>query len=86
MKIRIVFCVFMNTGVGRVVCSSTPPHWGQTGEVGIPDRPTERPGYAQIARARPTTTQGPARGAQIAHYLGPNAPPAVFLTVSEFFR
>ena len=55
------FCVFMNTGVGRVVCSSTPPHWGQTGEVGILDRPIERPGYAQIARARPTTTQGPAR-------------------------
>ena len=36
-----------------------------TGEVELPGRPTERPGYAQTARARPTTTQK--RGARAVH-------------------
>ena len=61
MEIQIIFaclrtpalaawCVFMNTA---------PP--GPGGEVGLPGRSTERPRYAQIARARPTTTQRGAR-------------------------
>ena len=58
-KIQITFFVLMNTGVGRVVWCVHEHR--PTGEVGLPDRPTEQPGYAQIAQARPTTTQHWAR-------------------------
>ena len=76
VKIRIGFCcvyehhrrpsgVFMNNAqLGRSAF--------------LTDRPNDQAGYAQIARARPTTApkeRGP-RGARVARYLGPNTPAA----------
>ena len=49
-----------------------------TGEVGLPERPTKRPGYTQIPPAR----QRSPRGARVARYLTPTAPPA-FVTAQE---
>ena len=77
VKIRIDFCcVHEHRRWPSVWCVH---EQRPTGEIRFPDRPTERPGYAQIARARPTTAQkerGP-YGARVARYLGPNTPAAL---------
>ena len=48
IRIRNYFCVFMNTGMAFNAPLGT-------GEVGLPDRPTDRPGYVWLASTIPNS-------------------------------
>ena len=78
VKIRIIdfLCVHEHRPALAVWCVH---EQRPTGRICLPDRPTERQGYAQIPQARPTTAQKERGqcGARVARYLGPNTPAAL---------